>query len=73
MEQVMAKKKSAKKSTSSRSGGKKKSAKKKTVAGRMGDMLNSAGKGLASVAKAVTPKGMMSGRKKKKSAAKRKK
>jgi hypothetical protein len=49
---LMAKKKSAKKSSSG--GSKKGSRKKKTVAGRVSAMMNSAGKGIASAARAAT-------------------
>jgi hypothetical protein len=79
----MAKKKAAKKAApktggskgtkkASRKGTKKKSAKKKTVLGRMSDMMESAGEGIASAAKYVTPKGMMGGRGKKKGGSRKK-
>jgi hypothetical protein len=48
---LMAKKKSEKKSSS---GGSKKGSRKKTVAGRVSAMMNSAGKGIASAARAAT-------------------
>lgn len=64
----MAKKKAAKKSAGgakkgARKGAKKKGGRSKSVMGQMSDMMESAGKGLASAAKYVAPKGMM-GRKK---------
>lgn len=43
----------AKKKKSASSGGKKKASRKKTVAGRMGDMMKSAGKGITSAARAT--------------------
>jgi hypothetical protein len=65
----MAKKKSAKK----KSVGKKKASRKKTVAGRMGDMMESAGKGIQSAAKATGKALGLSGTRRKKSAPKKKK
>ncbi len=74
----MAKKKSAKKSAAtgtSQKGTKKKkgAAKGKTLTGRMGDMMESAGKGIAAAAKYVTPSAGTGSKGKKKAAAKRKK
>jgi len=67
----MAKKKSAKKSSGS-SGGRKKSSRKKTVAGRMSDMMESAGKGLRSAARATGKALGVTGTRRKKSAKKKK-
>jgi len=69
----MAKKKAAKKSAkssggakkASRKGAKKKGGRSKSMMGQMGDMMESAGKGIASAAKYVAPKGMMGKGKKK--------
>lgn len=79
----MAKKKAAKKSASKSSGGAKKAPRKaakkksggrsKSVMGRMSDMMESAGEGIAAAAKYVTPKGMMGKRGAKKSASRKKK
>jgi hypothetical protein len=68
----MAKKKSAKKKSSTSSGSKKKSSRKKSVAGRMGDMMESAGKGIASAARATGRALGVSGTRRKKSAKKKK-
>ena len=64
----MAKKKSAKKSA-----GKKKASRNKTVAGRMSDMMESAGRGIKSAARATGKALSVSGTRRKKSAAKKKK